>query len=96
MVKCFGDTMVGEVAKLRAILGAAVTVVGLVLVVYALAAGAFEGRIGSEEGFTGHAAAAILGWFMILVGPAVWFGEAPVAITRAAEEAKKRAEEAKR
>ena len=114
-------------------LGAAVTVIGLILLIYALAVGAVNRAIGSpiaaslyngtttvvthkvtitvdntttttvvKATLTGGVKlessptwmdsrvwAAILGWFMVLTGPALWQGEVPAAIKRKLEEARR-------
>lgn len=66
-------------------LGALITAVGLLLLLYALAGGAGDKAIGSKETLQTEAIAAILGWFAVLVGPALWFGEAPAVIRKAAQ-----------
>lgn len=79
--------------------GAALTVIGLILLLYGIAYGALNHRIGSyatlifneEEGklevaqgkpgmVDSTAAAIIIGWFLILIGPAIWQGEVPATI----------------
>lgn len=66
-------------------LGALLTALGLLLLFYAIAVGAGDQVIGSKEELQGEAVAAIAGWFAILVGPALWFGEAPAVLKKAAE-----------
>ncbi len=68
----------------RSALGALITILGLIFMVYVLFKGASAGAIGSEEAVNRDAALLILGWFMILAGPALWFGETPAKIRRAA------------
>ncbi|MEB3779224.1 MAG: hypothetical protein GSR85_03225 [Desulfurococcales archaeon] len=68
----------------RSAVGAVVTILGLIFMLYVLAKGASTGAIGSEEAVNRDAALLILGWFMVLAGPALWFGEAPAKVRRAA------------
>ena len=106
-------------------LGATLTILGLVLLGYALASGAFQGSIGdqlevttnpdvvrvvtktvvgedkrtttytltlrggldlaeSQFSFSFDAWAAFLGWFLVLIGPALWQGEVPAVFKRRA------------
>ncbi len=78
----------------KKIVGASLTIIGLLLLAY----GVFKGLvsptsvnkekginlIGSPENPEFDAIAVILGWFAILIGPALWAGETPTAIKRAA------------
>ena len=63
-------------------LGAAITLIGILLMLYAIAAGFQQGQIGNNEtkSMATDAMAMIVGWFMVLLGPALWFGEAPAAV----------------
>ena len=114
-------------------LGATITIIGLILLIYALTVGALDRVIGSpiaaslyngtttvvthkvtltvdntttttvvRATLTGGVKldaspawmdsrvwAAILGWFFILTGPALWQGEVPTAIKRKLEEARR-------
>jgi len=65
-------------------LGAALTILGLLLFLYVIVAGAQSGQIGSDKAFQNDALAAVAGWFLILIGPALWFGETPASIKRRA------------
>ena len=69
-------------AKATKPLGMAITFLGLALLLYALYAGATGGSIGSAGGMDSTAWAAVIGWFAILVGPALWEGETPASIKR--------------
>jgi len=64
----------------REALGAVITVLGILLLLYGLAMGAVNGKIGEAHKISLDAGAVILGWFMLLIGPAVWFGETPATI----------------
>ncbi len=70
-------------AALKA-LGLALTWIGLALLLYALASPFIYGKpyIGSKEAWTPDAIAVILGWFMVIIGPAIAYGERPVAIEK--------------
>ena len=63
-------------------LGAVITLLGILLMLYAIAAGFQQGQIGTKEvkAMQTDAMAMIVGWFMVLLGPALWFGEAPAAV----------------
>ena len=65
-------------------IGIILTALGLLLLLYSLAMGAGDGAIGSKEQLQGESIAAIAGWFAILVGPALYFGEAPAVLKKAA------------
>lgn len=66
------------------VLGLAMSVIGVILLLYALASPFITGKpyIGSKEEWTSDAVAAILGWFLVIVGPAIAYGEKPVAVER--------------
>ena len=85
--------------------GAAITIIGLILLLYGIAYGAANHKIGSyatlrfneEEGkleitqgepgmIDKTAAAIILGWFLVLIGPAIWQGEVPVTVKSRVEQ----------
>ncbi len=72
---------------LRAV-GAALTVVGLLLFAYAFAVGAQKGVIGSKDQWTSDAVAVLVGWFLLMIGPALYFGKTPSSIVQAVEEAR--------
>ena len=63
-------------------LGLALTVIGVLLMLYSFAVGPFHGHIGSSKTWTGDAISLLLGWYFIIVGPALYFGEAPAKIRR--------------
>ncbi|MEB3861238.1 MAG: hypothetical protein GSR84_03350 [Desulfurococcales archaeon] len=65
-------------------LGAALTIIGLLIFLYIIASGAGSGAIGSKEATSSDAIMTIVAWFMILIGPALWFGETPAVIKRKA------------
>jgi len=61
-------------------LGAALTIIGLLLLLYVFYVGAVNGSIGKPGEMSRDAWLAIIGWFAFLIGPALWAGETPVAI----------------
>ena len=63
-------------------LGLALTVIGVLLMLYSFAIGPFRGHIGSSKSLTSDAISMIIGWYFIIVGPALYFGEAPAKIRR--------------
>ncbi|MCE4602146.1 MAG: hypothetical protein F7C08_00905 [Desulfurococcales archaeon] len=65
-------------------IGAALTIIGLLIFLYVIASGAGSGAIGSEDATSSDALMTIAAWFMILAGPALWFGETPAVIKRRA------------
>ena len=64
----------------REALGAVITILGLLLLLYGLAMGVVHGKIGKAGEVSLDAGAVILGWFLLLIGPAVWFGETPATV----------------
>ena len=60
--------------------GLALTALGVLLFLYAIAEAVTQGHIGSREAWTPGAEAIILGWFLLLIGPAIAFGETPAAV----------------
>jgi len=82
--------------KAREALGAALTIVGIVLLAYGFTVGGLHGHIGSsvkpvfnkEKGtitvegseWASDSISLVLGWFFIIIGPALWFGEVPTAL----------------
>jgi len=66
----------------REVVGAVITILGILLIGYSLTAGAIHHAIGVAGKVSGDALSAILGWFLVIIGPAVWFGETPVALRR--------------
>ncbi len=79
----------------RAAVGAAITIIGLILLLWGLATGWSAKHIGTyatvkydntthklvvegkPAGLNKDSASVILGWFLVLIGPAIWFGEVP-------------------
>jgi len=61
-------------------LGLAMTVLGILLFIYAMIAALSKGQIGSKDAWTPDAIAILIGWFMLLIGPAIAFGEAPASV----------------
>jgi hypothetical protein len=83
--------------RAREITGAAITIIGIILLAYGFIAGGLHGHIGSyitpsfnnktgqievKQGSTwaSDSISLVLGWFMVIIGPALWFGEVPTAI----------------
>ena len=65
--------------------GMALTLIGALLLLYAIASGLINGQIGTKStGITFDIAALLIGWFAILIGPALWLGEVPAAVRRRA------------
>jgi uncharacterized membrane protein len=69
-------------------LGALLTIIGLILMIYAFVIGPVHGQIGSKNAWTNDAISMILGWYFIIVGPALYFGEAPAKLRREAAKVK--------
>jgi len=64
-------------------IGAILTILGIIFLIYVFYYGATHGAIGSSQAkMTTEAWLALLGWFFILVGPALWLGETPVAVKK--------------
>ncbi len=61
-------------------LGAILTILGVVLLLYVFYAGATKGTIGEPGTMSRDAWLALIGWFSMLIGPALWAGETPVSI----------------
>ncbi len=61
-------------------IGAALTIIGLLLLLYVFIVGAQNGAIGEPGKMNRDAWLAIIGWFAFIIGPALWAGETPVAI----------------
>jgi putative Mn2+ efflux pump MntP len=65
--------------------GMALTALGVLLLAYAIVTGLAKGQIGTKEAaITPDIAAFIVGWFAVLIGPALWLGETPAVIRKAA------------
>ncbi|ABM80663.1 hypothetical protein [Hyperthermus butylicus] len=62
------------------LLGYLLITLGVILFIYAFATGPSKGYLGSEERMTADTAAIIIGWFSLLIGPALAFGTAPASI----------------
>ena len=75
-------------------LGYTLVIIGAILLIYAFTAGAFTGYIGGACANTKCAAhnwdvtsySTIIGWFLILIGPALIFGEAPEVVKQKVRE----------
>jgi len=72
----------------RKAFGLALTVLGIVLILAALAAPLIEGKkyIGDKKVWKWDNASIILAWFLIIIGPAIAYGERPVALERIVRE----------
>ncbi len=66
----------------KEISGTIITIIGIILLAYAFIVGGVHGHIGNGKAFTSDDLAAIIGWFFIIGGPALWFGEVPVTIRK--------------
>jgi hypothetical protein len=60
--------------------GLALTLLGVLLFLYAIAEAVAQGHIGSREAWTPGAEAILVGWFLLLIGPALAFGETPASL----------------
>lgn len=60
--------------------GAIITILGIIFLLYVFYIGAVNGTIGEAGKLKTDAWLALAGWFFILIGPALWAGETPVAI----------------
>ena len=75
-------------------LGYVLVIIGVILLIYTFAAGAFTGYIGgacantncSTHAWDAASYSAIIGWFLILIGPALIFGEAPELVKQKVRE----------
>jgi uncharacterized membrane protein len=74
-------------------LGYTLVIIGIILLVYAFTIGALHGHMGTcaNAKCTAHewdasAYSAIIGWFLILIGPALIFGEAPELVKKKVKE----------
>jgi uncharacterized membrane protein YraQ (UPF0718 family) len=70
-------------------LGWILIALGIIAFAYGFTVGALRGHIGSKTSFTSDAVAIIVGWFSLLIGPALAFGEVPIAIKRRVEAARR-------
>lgn len=71
-------------AAIRA-LGWLLIAIGIIGFIYGFGEGLAKGHLGSKTALTSDAVAIIVGWFSLLIGPALAFGETPVAIRRRVE-----------
>ena len=71
-------------ASARKVLGLVLTWLGVALLLFALAAPFIYGKpyIGDKSTWTPDAASIIAGWFLVIIGPAIAYGERPVAIEK--------------
>ncbi len=69
----------------KEISGMVITIIGALLLAYAFIVGGLHGHIGSETSITGDAWAALLGMFLVIIGPALWFGEVPTVFREKVE-----------
>ncbi len=74
-----------SVLNAREALGAVLTIVGIGLLAFAFTAGAINKHIGEGGKISFDAWMTIIGWFLIIIGPALWFGETPAAIKEKAK-----------
>jgi len=73
-------------AGLKTILGAALTILGLLLFVYAFFYVALtKDAVGVKGQVTADPIIGTVGFLLILAGPALWFGEVPVNIKKLVE-----------
>ena len=70
--------------------GAVLTMIGLALFAYALGMGLVNGRIGSAKQWTPDALAVLAGWFLLMIGPALYFGKTPSRIVSTVERERNR------
>jgi len=75
-------------------LGYVLVIIGVILLIYAFTAGALAGYIGgacantkcTAHNWNATSYSAIIGWFLILIGPALIFGEAPELVKQKVRE----------
>lgn len=67
-------------ANARKALGLALTGLGVLLFLYAAAVAVAKGHLGSRQAWTPDAVAVLVGWFLLMLGPAIAYGEAPASI----------------
>lgn len=66
----------------KKLLGIALTASGILLYVYVIIDGAMKGSIGVKGGLELTPILLSLGMYAILMGPALWLGEVPIAIKK--------------
>lgn len=72
--------------RLKTLLGAAITILGILLFIYAFFYVMItKGAVGVKGQITADPIIGIVGCLLILVGPALWFGEVPVNIKKLIE-----------
>jgi hypothetical protein len=70
----------------KTLLGATITIIGLLLFIYAFFYVAItQGAVGVKGQVTADPIIGAAGFLMILIGPALWFGEVPVNIKKLIE-----------
>jgi len=73
-------------AELKSLLGAAITILGVLLFIYAFFYAAItKGAVGVKGQVTADPIIGVAGFLLILAGPALWFGEVPVNIKKLIE-----------
>ncbi|RLE56069.1 MAG: hypothetical protein DRJ40_06590 [Thermoprotei archaeon] len=65
-------TTVTQVERGRRYFGMALTIIGAILVAYAIAIGGLTGSIVSATAYV-----ATIGWLCVMIGPWLWYGEVP-------------------
>ncbi|MEM0454172.1 MAG: hypothetical protein QXO98_05915 [Sulfolobales archaeon] len=68
--------------KTKEMIGIVLTGIGLLLYLYAMVVGGMKGSIGVRGKVEADAIIISLGMYAILIGPALWLGEVPVAIKK--------------
>lgn len=68
--------------KTKEMIGIVLTGIGLLLYLYAIVVGGMKGSIGVRGKVEADAIIISLGMYAILIGPALWLGEVPVAIKK--------------
>lgn len=71
-------------------LGIALTVLGILLFGYAVAAAFGKGHIGDKQAWTPDAVSILVGWFLLMLGPALAFGETPASVQAEVERVRSR------
>jgi len=73
-------------AELKSLLGAAMTILGVLLFIYAFFyVATTKGAVGVKGQVTADPIIGTVGFLLILAGPALWFGEVPVNIKKLVE-----------
>ena len=71
--------------KPKQILGLILTILSLILILYGIVIGYTKGQIGVKGQIDLDAQLVTIGWILILLGPAILFGETPIAIKKFVE-----------